>query len=94
MLSNSTALLRKAEACSPWSSLCQLHSDVVVAFFPDSAIEHLVIELDADDAKLLVLNFYIPPTSSVPGFTPNLNPLFDITRDVLIMGEFNAHDAR
>ena len=62
--------------------------------FPDSTIENLAIEVDVDGAKLLAINVYIPPTSSVPGFTPNLNPLFDITRDVLVMRDFNAHDER
>ena len=63
-------------------------------YFTDPTIEHLAIEVEVGGAKLLVINIYIPPTSSVPGFTPNLSPLFNIARDVLVMGDFNAHDAR
>ena len=63
-------------------------------FFPDSTIEHLAIEVDVDGVKLLILNLCILPTSSVSGLTPNINPLLDITRDVLVMRDFNAHDVR
>ena len=52
-------------------------------FSLESTIEHLAIEVDVDGAKLLAINVYIPPTSSV-----------DIMRDVLGMGNFNPHDAR
>ena len=63
--------------------------------FPgDTTTEHLAVEVDMDGAKLLVINVYVPPVSSVPGFNPNMGPLCNITRDVLVMGDFNAHDAR
>ena len=48
-------------------------------YFSDSTIEHLAIEVDIDGAKLLVINVYIPPVSSVPGYTPDLGTLFSIS---------------
>ena len=66
-----------------WSSL-----------FHDHITERLALKVIVDGAKLLVINVYIPLTSSVPGFTPNFNPLFDITRNVLNMGDNNAGDGR
>ena len=64
--------------------------------FPgDSTAEHLAIEVDIDGAKLLVVNVYIPPISSCPtGYTPNFTHLFSSTDDTLVVGDFNAHDAR
>ena len=55
-------------------------------YFTDTAIEHLAIEVD-------VINVYIPVVSSVPGCITNLEPLFGITRDVLVKGDYIAHDA-
>ena len=63
-------------------------------YFNDPITEHQAIEVNIDDAKLLVINVYIPPASSVPGQTPDLTSIFNITRDVLIVGDFNAHDPR
>ena len=63
--------------------------------FPgDTFTEHLAVEVELDGAKLMVVNVYVPPVSSTAGFIPNLTHLFSITRDVLVMGDFNAHDAR
>ena len=70
------------------------YTTVDSAYFSDPITENLAIEVDLDGAKLLIINVYIPPVSSVAGQTPSLASLFDITRDVLIVGDFNAHDAR
>ena len=63
-------------------------------YFNDPITEHQAIEVSVDGAKLLIINVYIPPASSAQGQLPNFDLLFNITRDVLIMGDFNAHDAR
>ena len=63
-------------------------------YFTDPAIRHLAVEVDVGGAKILVINFYIPQVSSVPGFVPNLGSVFGITRDVLVVRGFNAHAAR
>ena len=77
-----------------------IHNDVSyipassAAYFNDQITEHLAVEVNIGEAKLLVINVYIPPASSAHGQLPSLDPLFDITRDVVVMGDFNAHDAR
>ena len=64
--------------------------------FPgDVVAEHLAVEVIADGAKILVVNVYIPPVSSCPNdYTPNLSNLFSFTDDILVVGDFNAHDLR
>ena len=52
-----------------------------------------VIEVDVGGAILLI-TFYIPPASSIPGQTSCFTQLFNITRDVLVVVDFNAQDAR
>ena len=48
-----------------------------------------------DGAKLLVANVYIPPVSSCPpDYMPNLTHFFSCAEDILVVGDFNAHDAR
>ena len=37
-------------------------------------------------------NFHAPHTSCSNGYVPNLDTLFSPTEDILIMGDFNAHD--
>ena len=62
--------------------------------FPgDNTIEHQAVTVDVDGAHLLVCNIYVPPVSSCPqGYIPNFAPLFSHTGDILVMGDFNAHD--
>ena len=65
-------------------------------FFPgDTTAEHLTISVEVDGAHLQVCNVYIPPSSSCPpGYVPAFSSLLvPTTGDVLIMGDFNAHDA-
>ena len=41
--------------------------------------------------NVLLLNIYIPPiTSSLSGYSPNIEHLFT-AHDCIIMGDFNAH---
>ena len=60
----------------------------------DNTIEHQAVTVDVNGAQLLVCNIYVPPVSSCPqGYVPNFLPLLDHAGDILIMGDFNAHDA-
>ena len=65
--------------------------------FPgDSIIEHQGFSISPDDHELKVINIYIPPTSCCPpGYTPNFDLLFSAydEEDVLIIGDFNAHNS-
>lgn len=63
--------------------------------FPgDTIAEHQTSMVEVDGVHLKVCNVYIPPASSCPpGYSPSFNSLFDVTGDVLIMGDFNARDA-
>ena len=65
-------------------------------FFPgDTVAECLAVELEMGGAKLLVANVYIPPVSSCPSdYSPNFTHLFNWSDDILVMGDFNAHDPR
>ena len=57
--------------------------------FPgDSIIEHQGFTLIVDDAKLNIINIYIPPASKCPsGYRPNLDLLLgDHDEDTLIVG--------
>ena len=68
----------------------QMHVDL----FPgDDVAEHLTISVEVHGAQLLISNIYIPPAASCPPtYQPNFQTLFNTTEDVLIMGDFNAHD--
>ena len=62
--------------------------------FPgDNTIEYQAVTVDVGGAKLLVCNVYVPPVTSCPQrYVPNFATLFGHTGDILIMGDFNAHD--
>ena len=53
------------------------------------------LPVEVDGAHVQVCNVYIPPSSSCPpGYVPAFSSLLvPTTGDVLIMGDFNAHDA-
>ena len=61
-------------------------------FHGDSIIKHQGFILMVDDAKLNLINLYIPPVSKCPsGYCPNLDLLLSAhDQDKLIVSEFNA----
>ncbi|VDN13953.1 unnamed protein product [Dibothriocephalus latus] len=64
-----------------------------LAFLMDKPIFHhqLAISLDNGPAPLIIVNVYIPPTSSYsPGFTASIAPYLP-SGDNLVPGDFNAH---
>ena len=62
-------------------------------FQNDNTTEIQAIIVEMGGAKLLVCNIYIPPVSSCPqDYRPDFYPVFGYTGDILIMGDFNAHD--
>ena len=72
-----------------------MHLPKIALFLKNVFYDHYCAKVaDNDDAKLLVINVYIPLASSVPGQTPDLTSIFNITRDVRIVGVFNAHYPR
>ena len=59
----------------------------------DSVAERQTIAVEVNGATLTICNIYIPPaTSCPPGYSPDFHSLFNHTEDILIMGDFNAHD--
>ena len=63
-------------------------------FLPRDTIDELqALTVELDGAQLLVCNVYIPPASSCPrGYAPDFKSLLTYHGDILIMGDFNAHD--
>ena len=70
------------------------YEEVQHTFLPgDTTTELQAITIEVNGAKLLICNVYIPPISSCPGgYTPDFDSLFSYSGDILIMGDFNAHD--
>ena len=70
------------------------YKEVYPNFFPgDTTIESQAYSIEVNGAELLICNIYIPPASSCPGgYTPDFNSIFNYSGDILIMGDFNAHD--
>ena len=59
----------------------------------DNTTEIQSITVTVNGAKLIIRNIYIPPSSSCPtGYLPDFGTLLSPTEDILIMGDFNAHD--
>ena len=59
----------------------------------DSVAEIQSINVEMGGAHLIVTNIYIPPCHSCPpAYLPDFRTLFSPTADILIMGDFNAHD--
>ena len=80
--------------------LTLLHQDITFTtlntnrLFPGvSTIEHQSITFTVDDAKQIIINLYILPTSSCTiGYRPTLQHLLTSNdEDTLIVGDFNAH---
>ena len=60
----------------------------------DPHLEELTIKAKLDNTELIMLNTYIPPTSScaTSGFLPSLDHLMTTT-NTLVLGDFNAHNS-
>ena len=68
----------------------ELHDPVLPG---DNVTELQSITVEVGGAHLIIRNIYIPPPTSCPsGYLPDFGALFSSTEDILIMGDFNAHD--
>ena len=91
---------RDHPTCGGGGLITLIHPDVSYTtadsscYFNDPITENLAIEVNIDDAKLLDVNVYLPPGSSAPGQTPDLTSLFNITMDVMLVGDCNTDDPR
>ena len=56
----------------------------------DNVMESLAINIVSGLTKVLLLNIYIPPTTSSSGYSANIEHLFT-AHYCIIMGDFNAH---
>ena len=96
---NNYCIVRKDRPCARGDGLITLveytvkYQEAYLPFTGDNTIELVVVTVDVDGAQLFVCNILVPPVSSCPhGYIPNLAPLFSHFDDILIMGDFNAHD--